>query len=153
LKQRPEATAADIRLAAMDLLARREHSASELTRKLLARGFDEPAVATVLQVLSAEGLQSDARFAETFVYSRIQRGSGPAKIRAELRERGVADVLIGDCMESSAGEWLERLREVRAKKFGPDLPADYRERGRQTRFLQQRGFTMEQIARVLRDDE
>jgi regulatory protein len=153
LKPKPEPTETDIRLAAMDLLARREQSASELTRKLLARGFADTAVAGVLQTLSAEGLQSDARFAETFVYARIQRGSGPAKIRAELRERGVAEQLIGDCMEACAGEWLERLRELREKKFGPGLPVDFRERGRQTRFLQQRGFSLEQIARVLRDNE
>jgi regulatory protein len=153
LKPKPEPTLADVRLAAMDLLARREHSALELTRKLLARDFDAAAIAAVLQQLATEGLLSDARFAEAFVYSRMQRGSGPAKIRAELRERGVDDGLVERCLESCSGEWTGRLQAVRERKFGPGLPADFRERGRQTRFLQQRGFTLEQIARVLKDEE
>jgi regulatory protein len=138
LKPKPElaADAAAIRSAAMDLLARREHSAQELTRKL-----------------QAHGLLSDARFAETFVYSRFQRGSGPQKIRSELRERGIDEALIEHCIEALDEDWQTRLREVREKKFGAGLPGDFHERSRQMRFLQQRGFSAEQIARVLRDDE
>ena len=136
----------------MDLLARREHSAAELTRKLLARGFDAEAVAGVLDVLGREGLQSDARFAETFVYSRFQRGAGPARIRAELHARGGGEDLIGEALAALDAEWLQLLRSVRARKFGPDLPGDFRERARQMRFLQQRGFSSEQIGRLFRDE-
>ena len=153
MKPKPEPTQADIRLAAMDLLARREHSRFELRRKMLSREFAEPLVAEVLDALTAEGLQSDARFAETFVQSRMERGSGPRKIRAELRERGVADERIADAMDALDAEWPGLLRAVREKKFGPGLPVDYRERARQMRFLQQRGFRPEQIARVLKDEE
>jgi regulatory protein len=153
LKPRPEADAVTIRGAAMDLLARREHSAVELTRKLLARGFDAEAVAGALAVLASEGLQSDARFAETFVYSRFQRGAGPARIRAELRARGVGEGLIEGALVALDAEWLQQLRAVRARKFGPDLPGDFRERARQMRFLQQRGFSNEQIGRLFREVE
>jgi regulatory protein len=155
LKPKPElaADAAAIRSAAMDLLARREHSAQELTRKLQARGFEADATADALQLLVSDGLLSDARFAETFVYSRFQRGSGPQKIRSELRERGIDEALIEHCIEALDEDWQTRLREVREKKFGAGLPGDFHERSRQMRFLQQRGFSAEQIARVLRDDE
>jgi regulatory protein len=155
LKLKPELVAdpVAIRSVAMDLLARREHSEQELARKLGARGFEVDAVNDALQLLVADGLLSNQRFAEAFVHSRFQRGAGPQKIRAELRERGIGDELIGQCFESLDEDWQARLREVREKKFGAGLPGDFRERSRQMRFLQQRGFSAEQIARVLRDDD
>jgi regulatory protein len=96
---------------------------------------------------------SDARFAESFVHSRFQRGSGPQKIRAELRARGIDDDLVCTCLETYAEEWHELIARVRRKRFGDELPADFRERSRQMRFLQQRGFTAEQIAAVFRDPD
>ncbi|MEZ5542713.1 MAG: regulatory protein RecX [Pseudomonadota bacterium] len=155
MKPRPEQAADDgaIRRAALDLLARREHGTQELARKLAARGFDGDAVADAVAALAAEGLQSDARFAEQFVWSRYQRGSGPQKIRAELRERGIGEGLIEHNIAALAEDWLALLRAVREKRFGAAVPRDLRERSRQMRFLQQRGFTAEQIGRVFRDDE
>ena len=78
----------------MNLLARREHSTRELRDKLLVRGFEEDEITPALQLLSQEGLLSDERFTESFIHWRIGRGSGPLKIRAELRQRGVADEII-----------------------------------------------------------
>jgi regulatory protein len=155
LKLKPEQAAdpVTIRGVAMDLLARREHSEQELARKLGSRGFETDAIADALQLLVADGLLSNQRFAEAFVHSRFQRGAGPQKIRAELRERGIGDELTSQCIEALDEDWQARLREVREKKFGAELPGDFRERSRQMRFLQQRGFSAEQIARALRDDE
>jgi len=136
----------------MDYLARREHGEQELARKLLARGFDADLVETAVTTLIAEGLLSDRRFVEAFVYSRFQKGSGPQKIHAELRQRGIDDSLISACLETVDEQWLERLREVREKKFGPDLPQTFSERNRQMRFLQQRGFSSEQIYVVFKDE-
>ena len=142
-----------LRKTAMDYLARREHGELELTRKLTRRGFDAEMVETAVADLKADGLQSDSRFAETFVHSRFQRGSGPQKIVAELRERGIGADLISLCVEAFDDQWRQRIREVREKKFGPDLPGDFRERSRQMRFLQQRGFTAEQISGVFKEQD
>jgi len=107
-------------------------------------------VVTTLAALVAQGLLSNARYAESYVQSRFQRGHGPLKIRAELRERGIDDALIDACLEDYAARWPELLEQVRLKKFGPARPADFRERSRQMRFLQQRGFTGEQIDALFR---
>jgi len=137
----------------MDFLARREHSEQELARKLSARGYAGDIVAETLATLVADRLLSNARFAEAFVHSRIQRGSGPQKIRAELRERGIADDLIDTCLDAYADGWCELARQVREKRFGNSQPGDYRERSRQMRFLQQRGFSTGQIKGVFRDGD
>jgi regulatory protein len=98
----------------------------------------------------AQGLLSNARFAESFIHSRFQRGQGPQKIRAELRERGVDDALIDAGLDLYAPHWQELLEQVRLKRFGPTPPDNYRERSRQMRFLMQRGFTAEQIDALFR---
>lgn len=137
----------------MDMLARREHSERELSRKLASRGYDEAVIGDTIEGLVAEGLLSNDRFVESFIHSRYQRGQGPLKIRAELRERGIADVMIDNCLAAYADRWRELAGQVREKKFGASLPGDFRERSRQMRFLQQRGFDTEQIRSVLRDGE
>jgi regulatory protein len=142
-----------VRATAMNLLARREHSTQELRDKLLTRGFEDDEIVPALQTLSREGLLSDERFTESFIHSRMERGSGPVKIHAELRQRGVADEIITDWLDERDRVWLERAESVRCKKFGSALPVDYKEKARQARFLQYRGFSAEQTRQVLRDDD
>jgi regulatory protein len=68
---------ADIRQVALRLLARRDHAIGELARKLRERGFGTDEIKPVLVEFEREGWLSDARFAEVFVRSRIDRGQGP----------------------------------------------------------------------------
>ncbi len=133
------------RKKAMDLLARREHTRGELERKLKTAGFDTDVAAVVLEALDDEGLQSDARFVESFLQSRINQGKGPARIRAELREKGVSESVTDAAIESAGVDWRALAADVRQKKFGVATPADFRDKSRQMRFLQYRGFESEQI--------
>ena len=139
----------EIRLAAMNLLARREHSRQELQRKLVNKGFEPRDVVQVLAALSGEGLLSDERFTEAFISSRLQRGSGPMKIAMELQQRGISDELVKAHLDERDAQWTQRAIEVRVKRFGPSPPNDFRERARQMRFLQYRGFTMSQIQQAV----
>ena len=111
------------RAAALNLLARREHSRRELEAKLRSRGFEAQVASATAAALDAEGLLSERRFAESYVHSRAERGFGPVRIRAELGERGVAD---GDIEAALAGidDWDERLAAVYARKFGAGAVAD-----------------------------
>lgn len=143
---------AAIRKSAMNYLARREHGARELAAKLMAKGYEAGPVAEALAGLVADNLQSDARFAEAFVHSRYQRGTGPQKIRAELQARGLDEGLIDDCISQYDDQWQSLVSAVRERKYGAGQPADFRERSRQMRFLQQRGFTAEQISRAFREE-
>jgi regulatory protein len=135
--------------AALAFLARREHSRRELARKLAARGFPADVVGPVLDDLERSGSLADARFADNFVRSRIARGQGPQRIRAELAQRGVTNAGAGDGLAAADVDWLATIRAVRAKRFGPELPRDYSERARQARFLQYRGFDSAQIRAAL----
>lgn len=140
---------ADILQYSVSLLARREHSSLELQRKLLAKGFPEPLIEATLQRLAADKLLSDERFAEAYVQSRMNRGFGPLRIEAELRERGTPADLIKAWVTPNAQHWREQARVTWRKRFGRE-PKDYQERARQMRFLQQRGYTTDQINAVFK---
>ena len=138
--------------AALELLARREHSRRELTRKLAARGFPDEVLSPALDELEQSGALADARFTDSFVRSRIAKGQGPQRIRAELAQRGIADAAADNGLRAADVDWLVRIRAVRAKRFGAQLPRDYAERARQARFLQYRGFDSAQIRAALEFD-
>jgi regulatory protein len=139
----------DLNATAVRLLAMREHSQTELQRKLLDKGFAASAVAQALLDLRAQNLLSDERFTEAFVLSRRERGSGPVKIQAELQQRGVDNSLISRYLDFGDPDWLQRAEQVRQKKFGRERPAAYPLQMQQARFLANRGFSHEQIRRVL----
>jgi len=133
-----------IELAAIRLLTGRELSAGDIRRKLATRGFDSAALDAVIGRLAERGLLSDLRFVTSFIRQHSQRGHGPGRIRAELRQRGVASEVIDEQLGAAEVDWDSLAAQVRARKFRsqPSSPA---ERAKQARFLQYRGFTTEQI--------
>ena len=135
--------------AALDLLARREHSRRELERKLGARGFAEDLIAPTLDALEESGELASARFTASFIRARAAKGQGPARIRAELAERGIDRDQAADLLHAAAIDWAAVAVSVRAKRFGAGQPSDFKERARQARFLEYRGFDRGQIGRAL----
>jgi regulatory protein len=144
----PDTEPVKARLTAMNLLARREHSATELTRKLRSKGYVGETVEQVIAQLQQENLLSDARFAENYVRYRRAKGFGPLRIQQELKERGVDEALIDANLEKDSEVWLQRAAEVREKRFGGKKPQDYKEKAKQLRFLQYRGFANEQLTQL-----
>ena len=141
----------DPKAQAIKLLARREHSARELRRKLAARGVaGEEAEAAVADV-AREGWQSDARYAEMLVRSRIAQGYGPVRIEAELRVAGVPADQARAALEGAGVDWRALAVQAHARKFGAP-PASSAERAKQYRFLQGRGFDASQIGAALKGD-
>lgn len=125
----------------MDLLARREHSYAELLRKLRQRGVETPAAEIELDRLVEDGLLSDERFCEAYVYYRGQRGYGPTRLREELRQRGVAESLVEQMLSAVAWDWSEMARQVFNKRFPEGEATAPADRAKQQRFMQYRGFS------------
>jgi regulatory protein len=103
-------------------------------------------------VLVAEGLLSDQRFSEGFIHSRRERGQGPLRIEAELRQRGVDAECIAGLLDVRDAGWRALAAETRRRRFGDPIPREFSERARQARFLRARGFTEDQVRSALRDD-
>ena len=135
---------------ALGLLARREHSAAELKRKLQQKGYTSAVeVDNCLLRLQAEGSLSDHRFTEAYVHMRMSRGYGPMRIMAELREKGITGDLIAECLSQDASDWQIVLRHQYDKKYSGRPIEDYRDKAKRVGYLQARGFKLDWILSLL----
>ncbi len=139
----------EIREKCIRLLTRREHSQRELLDKLGLKGFDRSEIQLVIDMLIDEGWQSDERFAESYTRYRIRKGFGPVKIAYELRQRGIVGFNLDPVVLDLTGSWFNLVEQVYHKKFGDNKPSSEKEWLKQSRFLQQRGFTHELIKTVI----
>jgi regulatory protein len=138
-------------MAAVAFLARRDYACGELAEKLRERGFEPALVQALVADLAARRLLDDARYAGHYVDYHRARGQGPLRIRRDLEAFGVAAVLI-DAALAAVADWAALAREVRRRRFGPEVPADWSGKGRQARFLQYRGFSNDHIRSALGPD-
>ena len=144
MKETPD-TPAELKQRALRFLVRREHSRAELVRKLAPHAESDEALNAIVDLLLSKKHLSDERFAEERARS-LSRKYGAAKIRQDLKERGVADEIVE---RVSAVDDLEKARAILQRKYRE--PATTREeRAKRARFLQGRGFSYEVISRVLK---
>ena len=135
---------------ALRLLGQREHSRSELERKL-ARYEEEPGtLARALDELAAKDFISEARVVQSVLHRRAAR-HGAARVRQELLHKGIAPETVAEAIAGLTGSELQRAREVWQQRFGAP-PRDAAERAKQVRFMLARGFAADVVAKVLRDD-
>jgi regulatory protein len=137
------------RARALRLLARREHGAKELQHKLAVRGIDHERAAEVVGELARSGWQSDTRYVQSLVRTRVAQGFGPLRIESELEGAGVADALIRETLAAVDADWKVLAVEVHARKFGQP-PQTGPEWQKQYRHLAGRGFESEQIYAALK---
>ena len=145
-----------LRARALQYLARREYSRAELRGKLLPHvqadeDFEQASpvdLDVLLDDLTARGWLSDERAATQLVHAKRSR-FGTQRITHELRQKGIAEELISAALPQLKESELEAARVVWQRKFGT-LPQDAKEKARQMRFLQSRGFAMDVIFQVLR---
>jgi len=134
------------------LLVRREHSRTELARKLVERGIEREHVDEAVSRLAAEGWQSDERFVEMLVRTRVSQGYGPVRIRAELRTHAIEGSGVGDALEACECDWARVAREQARRKFGEGLYTDLALGRKAADFLYRRGFDGEMVRCALRPD-
>ena len=153
---------ADVRRAAMDLLARREHGSEELAGKLRRKFRRHDAAHDIIRAeldrLTEEGLLSDERFAAAMVRQLINRGLGPRRLDQELRAKGMYTTW-SECIDTSDAllDWFDRAEQVYEKKFAgtpwPDeRAAQQKERARRARFMFYRGFDADHFMHLLESD-
>ena len=160
MKKKPELS---LRARALQYLARREYSRAELRKKLLpqvqadedfGQAFNSSGTVNLdalLDDLTARSWLSDERAATQVVHAKRSR-FGTQRITHELRQKGIAEELISAALPELKESELETVREVWLKKFGVP-PQDQKEKAKQMRFLQSRGFSMDIILKVLRLDD
>jgi regulatory protein len=144
---------ADALRQALESLAGRDRTETELRRALSRRRFPQPIIDTVLERLRSKGLIDDRRYAREYV--RIQgagRGWGPAALRGKLEQVGMAPSPVEEALAEElpaedqeavalriARRWLGRRSGEDARRTRPRLYA----------FILRRGFDEELAARTM----
>ena len=138
-------TQSELRVAAINLLSRREYSRHELETKLIDRSENTADLTSVLDLLTELCYQSDQRFSGSFLRSRIYRGLGPMRVQRELQEKGIDQDLIAQALEEESPDWFELAVESgRNKAQRLDL-SDFKQKQKFYRYLSYRGFAMAEI--------
>jgi regulatory protein len=154
VRKKPEIS---LRARALQYLARREYSRAELQSKLQKyvqlgdESFEEvssPDLNALLDDLTERGWLSDERATAQLVHSKRNR-FGTQRIAHELRQKGVSDELINATLPALKDSEFETARDVWQRKFA-SLPQDAKEKAKQMRFLQSRGFSMDAILAIFR---
>lgn len=131
--------------AALRILAARDHSRTELKRKLASRGFPAGEVERVLDELLREGLLDDEKYVAVLTRQVLERGRGLAYARAQLAARGIRVKTLPATLDdevASLKAWLER------RSVAPSALTDKAKRAKMLRFLAGRGYSSAAIARV-----
>ena len=140
-----------LRARALAALARREYSRRELEYKLKAVAEDPAEIPEILDDFERRGWLSEARVVEQVVATRRRR-FGAHRIEPELREQGISDFAIEEARDQIEANELASARAIWLRKF-KTAPADARERAKQMRFLQGRGFSLDVIRKVVSGDD
>jgi regulatory protein len=135
---------------ALRLLSQREHSRTELERKLAPHEEVPGELAKALDELQARDFINDGRAVDSVVNRRSGK-LGSARIKQELAAKGLSGEAVAQAMESLKDTELSRAQEVWRKKFGSP-PQDPQEKAKQLRFLITRGFNAEVVRRVVKGD-
>jgi len=122
-----------------------------MEQKLLAQRWGKEEVRTALDELTETGYLSDSRYARSIAAQKVGRYS-QRSIAAELKSKGVGQPEIDSALADAKIDDDAALRALWTRRFGR-APADEREKGRQVRFLQARGFALSAILKLLRAAE
>ena len=130
---------------ALSLLSHREHSKQELVTKLKTKGHEEEEISATIERLEEMNYLNDERFAEIFVRSRLSKPLGAGRIQQELIQKGINSELAKTAILEANVDWFELAKQLKERRFGEEASTDFKEKAKQSRYLQYRGFDFEQI--------
>ncbi len=138
---------------AMMILALREHSISELKRKLSQKLPDcAEQITSTLTELEQSGWLSEVRFVEASIRKAVSAGHGEMRLKLTLKQHGIAADMVTELLQLAEIDWFSVAKQAREKRFGIELPQDRQEMAQQVRFLSYRGFDSDMIWRLLKND-
>ena len=128
-KAPPGLTGTRLRSYAFAVLTRREYSKADLIE------------------FARENYQSDQRVAEMTVRSQVRKGKGPNRIKLALHSKKLDQALVREDLKEI--DWYAQAYELKVTKYGTAVAKDPKEKAKQIRFLQYRGFEMDAIFKAI----
>jgi regulatory protein len=137
-----------IKSKALSFLARREHAYSELFTKLQRYTDNLDEIHTILDDLKQKGWLSEERYVAGYISAKKNK-YGSLKIRYNLQQKKVDPDLVEQILNQNASDEYQIAHKIWQRKFGDKTPNDTKEKMRQSRFLQSRGFSYDIIMRII----
>ena len=137
-----------VRAEAANMIGSRPLSKRELTRRLVRKGADAEDAGAAADWLEDIGAVNDREYAALLVRHYAGKGYGRARIREEMRRRGVDRELWDEALEELPDQ-TETLDRLIQKKCRGDL-SDRREVRRVSESLMRRGFSWSEVKEALR---
>jgi len=138
--------------SAIRLLSRREHSVNELTQKLLVKQFEADEVAQIVEYLVQNNYLSNIRFTESVIRNKVARGYGWQFIKQELKQKGIASDVYLPVLEEQTIDWYLQASLAYNKRFGTNEIKDQKDKAKRLRFLQYRGYSVDECLAALNTD-
>lgn len=136
------------------LLARRDYSEYQIRCKMQAKAFSEQEIEEALAFFQGKNWQSDLRFAENYLYSRANKGYGLARIKQELKQKGVQSDVIQIALELVEIDWFALAKKTLSKKFpNYQCTKDIKQKQKIWRYMLSHGFNSEQFAEFIGVEE
>jgi len=138
--------------AAVTYLSYREHAAKELIHKLQSKGFARDDILPIITYLQQNNYQSDQRYAESIIRNRVNKGYGQRYIEQALKQQGVSSEIINVELKNQQIDWYLQAELAYNKRFAYTTIKDDKDKAKRIRFMQNRGFSSEQIFTLISTD-
>lgn len=149
---KPEELARQAYAKAIRLLGPREHTTTELRKKLGDSGFESDVIDATLERLIEQGYQSDERFATLYAEQLHRKCHGPLSISAKLSSRGIDSSMARKAIALLQADWPEVAADALRSRFSAMHLAelDQTDMGKCARFLNRRGFSSTDSIKAIR---
>jgi regulatory protein len=134
-----------LRSTALAWLGRQEYYEAKFRQKLLQNEATPEQIELLVQEFTERNWLCEQRYCDGFVRGRVNKGHGKIRIRADARQKGLDQDCLNIALDANETDWFDQAWQTYSKRYGDRLIADHKERAKRMRFMQYRGFTIEQI--------
>lgn len=129
------------------LLARREFGKEELLGRLKNYALDPEEAERLADEMVEKKYVDDDRMAKCVLRNEISKGCGPRKIQMVLKHKKISSEYLEEDLKDV--DWFTKAYELKVRKFGVEIVKDQKEKAKQIRFLQGRGYSLDTIFKVI----
>lgn len=142
-----------LKVKALAWLGRQEYSIAKFKRKLIDIEATEEQIEAIVAEFTGQNWLSEQRYCEGFVRGRVSKGQGKIRIINDGRGHGLDEETLKQALTDNQTDWFEQARLTYYKRFGDTPYKDIKEKAKRLRFMQYRGFTMEQVNYAMTPDK
>jgi regulatory protein len=144
-----------LRTTAIAWLGRQEYYESKFRQKLKDKEADEEQIELIVTEFIDNSWLSEQRYCDAFVRSRIAKGQGKMRIKADAQQKRLDQDCLHQALESNEPDWFAVAQQTYNRRYGDKPMGDAKEKAKRMRFMQYRGFNMDQtlFAMAPTDDE